>query len=58
MRTADTDAAGRQQFAQWLETWSDRIARFAYAYAGDRGMAQDINQKTFLRLYELMRAAL
>ncbi len=53
---ADPDTAVRQQFAQWMEAWGDRIVRFAYVYTGDNGTAQDIAQETFLRLYDRMRA--
>lgn len=53
---ADPDSAVRQQFAQWMEAWGDRIVRFAYVYVGDSGAAQDVAQETFLRLYEQMRA--
>lgn len=53
---ADPDAAVRQQFAQWMDAWGDRMVRFAYVYTGDNATAQDIAQETFLRLYDRLRS--
>ena len=52
---ADSEAAVRQQFAQWMEVWGDRLVRFAYVYADDSHTAQDIAQEAFLRLYQQLR---
>lgn len=50
------ELAVEQTLAHWMNTWGDRVVRFAYVYSGgDRHLAQDIAQETFVRLLEKLR---
>lgn len=48
-----TDRAARL-LAGFVAEWGDRIIRFAWVYTGDAGLAQDVSQETFLRLYQTL----
>lgn len=51
-----SELAVEDRLAHLMTTWGDRLIRFAYVYAGgDRHLAQDIAQETFVRSLEKMR---
>lgn len=41
-----------EEMDQWIVEWGNPIVRYAYTLVQDLGLAQDIAQETFLKLYQ------
>lgn len=44
-------SASQVWIENWLTAWSNKVTRYAFQVTGDRQLAQDVAQETFLRLY-------
>lgn len=45
----------KEQIAEWVDMYGDRLLRVAFVYAGDTFLAEDRVQEAFLRTYRVLR---